>query len=304
MKIIYLGTPEFAVAPLEALYKAGYNICAVVTMPDKPAGRGLQLQESPVKTFATAHNIPVLQPEKLKNEDFIAALNALKPDLGIVVAFRMLPEVVWQLPKLGTFNLHASLLPHYRGAAPINHAIINGDTETGVTTFFLKHEIDTGNILMQEKVEIAPEDNIGTLYSKLMHIGAELVVKTVQNIEKNSITEIPQADYNPDIHRSAPKIFKDFTKINFNQSAENVHNHIRGLSPYPAAFTTINGKQLKIFKSEILAIYATSEPSSYTTDNKNFIHYNCKDGILNVLELQLEGKKRMEVKDFLRGNVL
>lgn len=298
--IIFMGTPDFAVASLQALVENGYNVVAVVTAPDKPAGRGMQLKASAVKEYAVAQSIPVLQPEKLKNEDFLNELRSYKADLQIVVAFRMLPEVVWDMPEMGTVNVHASLLPQYRGAAPINWAIINGEKETGVTTFRLKHEIDTGNILLQEKVAILPEDNIGTVYNKLMHKGAGLLIKTVDGLVNNTITEQPQPESATEL-KHAPKIFKEDCQIDWSKNAEEVHNLIRGLSPYPAAYTSMDGKQLKIFSSSIEKTNTEHPQGQYKTDGKSFLKFAAADGWVNCLEVQYEGKKRMPVTDFLRG---
>ncbi|WP_296700766.1 methionyl-tRNA formyltransferase [Algoriphagus sp.] len=300
LRIIYMGTPEFAVPALEKLVENNWNVVAVITAPDKPKGRGQKLISSPVKESALKLNIPVLQPTNLKSPEFQKQLKSYEADLQIVVAFRMLPESVWDMPPIGTFNLHASLLPDYRGAAPINWAIINGETETGVTTFFLKHEIDTGSILFQEKVKILDEDDLGSLYEKLMNLGAELVVKTVEAISKNKISAQAQ-DESKAIHH-APKIFKETGQIDWNNSAESIHNLIRGLSPYPAAWTELDGKFCKIFKSKF------SNPGQsklkigeYTSDGKTYLKFQTGKGILEILELQLEGKKRMKTEDFLRG---
>lgn len=296
-----MGTPDFAVASLQALVENGYNVVAVITAPDKPAGRGMQLKASAVKEYAVAQSIPVLQPEKLKSEDFLNELRSYKADLQIVVAFRMLPEVVWDMPEMGTVNVHASLLPQYRGAAPINWAIINGEKETGVTTFRLKHEIDTGNILLQEKITILPEDNIGTVYDKLMRKGAGLLIKTVDGLVDNTITEQPQPESATEL-KHAPKIFKEDCQINWSKNVEEIHNLIRGLSPYPAAYTSIDGKQLKIFTSSFeKTSTGTHSQGDYETDGKSFLKFVAADGWVNCLEIQYEGKKRMPVTDFLRG---
>lgn len=295
-----MGTPDFAVASLQALVENGYNVVAVVTAPDKPAGRGMQLKASAVKEYAAGQSIPVLQPDKLKNENFLDELRSYKADLQIVVAFRMLPEVVWNMPEMGTVNVHASLLPQYRGAAPINWAIINGEKETGVTTFRLKHEIDTGNILLQEKITILPEDNIGTVYDKLMREGAALLIKTVDGLVSNTITEQQQPESDAAL-KHAPKIFKEDGQINWSKSAEEVHNLIRGLSPYPAAYTSIDGKQLKIFTSSFEKVNTGYPEGHYETDGKSFLKFAATDGWVNCLEVQYEGKKRMPVADFLRG---
>jgi len=298
LRIIYMGTPDFAVGGLRALVEAGFNIVAVITAPDKPSGRGLQLQQSPVKQFALAHDIPVLQPEKLKNLEFLETLRSYNADLQVVVAFRMLPEVVWNMPPLGTLNLHASLLPDYRGAAPINHAIIQGEKVTGVTTFFLKHEIDTGDIIFSEKVEIQPEDNAGSLHDKLMETGAQLIVKTVAAIQSGTVVTTPQSGTS---EKTAPKIFKENCLINWNQSTEQIHNFIRGLSPYPGAYTMLRGKMLKIFESEKIITQHHHATGEFITDNKSSIQFTTSDGFINVLSLQAEGKKRMTAEEFLRG---
>lgn len=303
LRIIFMGTPVFAVASLLKLIENDWNIVAVITAPDKPKGRARKLIPSPVKVAATEHKIPVLQPTNLKNPEFQEELSGLKADLQIVVAFRMLPESVWNMPHMGTFNLHASLLPNYRGAAPINWAIINGEKETGVTTFFLKHEIDTGNLLFQEKVEILPEDDLGTVYEKLMKIGAELVVKTVDAISKGEVSAKIQDEAKAVNH--APKIFKETCEIDWNKSAIQIHNLIRGLSPYPAAFTSINDKSCKIFKSGISNdTLGDKVPGEWITDNKTYLKFKTGNGVLEIIELQLEGKKRMKIEDFLRGNSL
>jgi methionyl-tRNA formyltransferase len=308
MRIIYMGTPEFAVEPLKLLIENKYTIVGIVTMPDKPAGRGQLLQESAVKKFALEKGLPILQPEKLKDLAFLEQLKQLNADLQIVVAFRMLPESVWNMPPLGTINLHASLLPNYRGAAPINWAVINGETETGVSTFFLQHEIDTGKIIFQEKISIDENETAGEIHDKLMNLGAQLIVKTVAAIEKGNYPQIDQAQLiseNKAI-KHAPKIFKDDCRINWNQTTEKIHNHIRGLSPYPAAFTNIvspEGKTtpIKIFKSnkEIVALHAPI--GSISTDSKNYIKIATLNGYLIIEELQAAGKKKMFVSEFLRG---
>ena len=297
MKIVFFGTPDFAVPSLKILVDNGYDVKAVVTVADKPSGRGLQLHESPVKKFAVANNIKVLQPIKLKNENFIAELKSLSADLFIVIAFRMLPEIVWTMPPIGTFNLHGSLLPKYRGAAPINWAIINGEKETGVTTFFLKHEIDTGDILLQQKIKIAESTNAGELHDKMMMLGADVVLKTVQLIETKNY-EL-QSQMGEIIH--APKIFKEDCKINWQQSTEKVNDFIRGLSPYPAAFTDLNGKVLKIFSGKKKLQPVEHAIGSFITDHKTFLKFTCSDGYFEIENLQLEGKQKMNVQDFLRG---
>lgn len=304
-KIVFMGTPEFAVPSLQILLQNNYNIAAVVTAPDKPSGRGLKLTMSPVKEFALQHNLKVLQPANLKVPEFIQQLQALQPDLQIVVAFRMLPEVVWNLPPLGTYNLHASLLPKYRGAAPINFAIINGETKTGVTTFKIQHEIDTGNIALQQEVEISNTDTAGTLHDKLKITGAELLLKTVQLIENNQLQLRPQSNEGV-IY--APKITKEFCRINWNQPVQKLYNFIRGLSPYPGAYTFYTNSQkkvlIKILFGEILHKSHSLEPGTLLTDNKKFIHIATSDGFINVMQLQAEGKKAMTTEEFLRGNKL
>jgi methionyl-tRNA formyltransferase len=303
MKIVFMGTPDFAVASLKALVESGdgCEVVAVITAPDKPSGRGLVMHETPVKKYAVSQGIPVLQPEKLKNPEFLEQLRSYKADLQIVVAFRMLPEVVWNMPKIGTFNLHGSLLPQYRGAAPINWAVINGDTETGVTTFFIQQEIDTGTIIFAEKEPILPEDNAGTIHDKLMERGANLVVKTVQAIEAGSYPQIQQ-DMSAEL-KAAPKIFKETCQINWNQSAETIHNFVRGLSPYPAAWTLLNEKSCKIYQTEIGEIIDedSSEIGHFKTDAKTYLDFRSADKWLKIKELQLEGKKRMGIVEFLRG---
>ncbi|HXS56619.1 MAG TPA: methionyl-tRNA formyltransferase [Hanamia sp.] len=302
MKLIFMGTPEFAVPSLNKLYEAGYDIVAVVTAPDKPAGRGMQLTESAVKKYAVQKKLPVLQPEKLKDPNFIQTLQSLKADLQVVVAFRMLPEVVWNMPPLGTINLHASLLPQYRGAAPINWAIINGEKETGVTTFKLQHEIDTGNILLQEKISIADNETAGSLHDKMMYTGADVLLQTIRQIEDGTIKETPQPSAaNFQQSTQAPKIFNETCKIDWNQPVNKIYNLIRGLSPYPSAFTYLDEKKLKIFSAEKEKTNQSDEPGKIFTDNKSFLKFSAKDGFISLKEIQLEGKKRMNIKDFLRG---
>lgn len=301
MRIVFMGTPEFAVASLEALLKAGCNVVAVVTAPDKPAGRGQKLSESAVKKYAASQGLPVLQPERLKTPEFIEELRSYKADLQVVVAFRMLPEIVWDMPPKGTINVHASLLPNYRGAAPINWAVINGERETGVTTFFLKHEIDTGNIIFSEKVPIEDNDTAGDVHDKLMITGAELLVKTVRAIEKDDYQEIPQESGKAAELKHASKIFKETCAINWDQPAEKVYNLIRGLSPYPTAFTSFQGKTLKIFKAAIEPGSVNTPAGDFETDHKSYLKFACPDGFIAVKEIQLEGKKRMGVEEFLRG---
>ncbi len=303
LRIIFMGTPEFAVASLDALVKAGCNIVGVITAPDKPGGRGMQLQQSDVKKYAVENNLHVLQPEKLKNPEFLEELNLLKADLQIVVAFRMLPELVWNMPPMGTVNLHGSLLPQYRGAAPINWAVINGEKETGVTTFKLQQEIDTGDILLQESFTIEENDTAGTVHDKMKEIGAQLLVKTVKGMVTGNFAETPQSEIinqKSEIHH-APKIFTETCQINFTNTTAQVFNLVRGLSPYPTAFTFLNGKKLKVYKVEKVNKVPTIAAGEFETDGKQFLQFACADGYVSVTDLQLEGKKRMEVKDFLRG---
>ena len=298
-----MGTPEFAVPSLQILVENGFNVVAVITAPDKPKGRGQKLATSPVKDYAVSQDIPVLQPTNLKSPEFIEELKSYNANLQIVVAFRMLPEMVWDMPEIGTFNLHASLLPQYRGAAPINWAIINGEKETGVTTFFLKHEIDTGNIIFQEKEPIEEDDNVGDLYARLMERGSKLVLKTVQAIQEGDYPQDPQDESGEIKH--APKIFKETCEIDWSKSSEEVYNFIRGLSPYPAAWTMINGTQFKIYKAEKLELTSAGDkPGDYSTDNKTFLHIHTGGSALSIKELQMQGKKRMNIEDFLRGNSL
>ncbi len=294
-----MGTPDFAVASLDALVQANFDVVAVVTAPDKPAGRGQKLNESAVKKYAVEKGIPVLQPEKLKNPEFIEELKSYQADLQVVVAFRMLPVVVWNMPAKGTINLHGSLLPQYRGAAPINHAIINGEKESGVTTFFLKEEIDTGDIIMSDSVAIADDETAGDLHDKLMVIGAQLLVKTLHAIEAGEVTEQPQPQ--SDDLKHAPKIFKEDCKIDWNNSAQQIHNLIRGLSPYPTAFTALNDKNLKVFKAEIEDKEPGIAAGGFLTDGKTYLKFAAKDGFIKLLDIQYEGKKRMLIEDFLRG---
>ena len=315
LRIVYMGTPDFAVESLRALVEGGYNVVGVITMPDKPMGRhGSVLQPSPVKKYAVEHGLKVLQPERLKDEAFLEELRALKADLQIVVAFRMLPEVVWAMPPMGTFNLHASLLPQYRGAAPINWAVINGETETGITTFFLKHEIDTGKIIQQVRVPIHETDNVEDVHDTLMLLGGKLVTETVDNILAGTIQPIEQAelvDADAEL-KPAPKIFHETCQINWNQPLKKVYDFIRGLSPYPAAWTEFEdakGKRqsVKIFSTSMVErVFTASErmpaPGEVLTDGKNYLHVMCQNGLLSINELQMAGKKRMPVADFLRGS--
>jgi methionyl-tRNA formyltransferase len=302
MRIVFMGTPEFAVASLNALIEAGCDIVGVVTAPDKPAGRGQVVSESAVKQYAVANGLRVLQPEKLKNEEFLNDLYALQADLQVVVAFRMLPEAVWNMPPKGTINLHASLLPQYRGAAPINWVLINGEKESGVTTFFLKHDIDTGNILFTEKITLTGHETAGELHDRLMDKGAGLLVKTVKAVESGRYTENPQEHLTEGIEiKHAPKIFKEDCKIDWNQPAEKVYNFIRGLSPYPTAYTTLNEKMLKVFKAEYEIADTESEPGEFFSDNRTFLKVSATDGFVILTDIQMEGKKRMGVAEFLRG---
>ena len=302
-RIVFMGTPEFAVASLDALLKAEANIVAVITAPDKPGGRGMELQQSAVKKYAVANNIPVLQPEKLKNEDFLTELESFNADLQIVVAFRMLPEFVWNMPANGTINLHGSLLPHYRGAAPINWAVINGEKETGVTTFLLQQRIDTGNVLLQETIPIAREDNVGIVHDRMMLVGAKLLVKTIDAYAKGELQPKPQENFGIEEAqiKHAPKIHTADCKINWEKTAEENYNFIRGLSPYPAAFTELHGKKLKIFSAIVAEQTERLTNGAASTDSKTFLSFQCIDAALHITELQLEGKKRMPVEDFLRG---
>lgn len=296
-----MGTPEFAVASLDALVNAGCNIVAVITAPDKPANRGMKLTESAVKKYAIEKGLPVLQPEKLKAPEFIEQLKALKADLQIVVAFRMLPEVVWNMPPMGTINLHGSLLPQYRGAAPINWAVINGEKETGVTTFRLKHEIDTGNILLQESFPIGDDEIAGEVHDTMKIIGAQLLVKTVEGLANGTLKEIPQSAIANEQIKHAPKIFTETCKIDWNKPAAEIYNLIRGLSPYPGAFTYLNDKMLKIYKAKKVPGSSSKEPGTIETDKKTYFQFVCADGYIQVTELQIEGKKKMPVEEFLKG---
>lgn len=311
-----MGTSEFAVASLEALVKAKCNIVGVITAPDKPAGRGMKVTESAVKKFAVRKNLKVLQPEKLKNPEFLQELRSLNADLQIVVAFRMLPESVWNMPPLGTINLHGSLLPQYRGAAPINWAVINGEKETGVTTFKLKHEIDTGDILLQESLPIDENETAGDVHDKMKEIGARVLVETVKRIADGTLEERPQSAIRspqsedadsrlptPDsqLLKHAPKIFTDTCNIDWRKSIDEIHNLIRGLSPFPGAFTELGDKTIKIFRSEKELLFPTSKPGRWESDGKTYLKFAAKDGYILLKDVQLEGKKRMLVEDFLRG---
>jgi len=295
-----MGTPEFAVASLKCLVENGINVVGVITAPDKPQGRGKKMGASPVKEFALTQGLNILQPVKLKDPEFIKELAKLKADLQVVVAFRMLPEVVWSMPPLGTFNLHASLLPQYRGAAPINWAIINGEKETGVTTFFLKHEIDTGNIILQEKEPVFDRDNVGSLYERLMDKGANLVLKTIKAIQEKNHPVLPQMNISE--LKSAPKIFKETCQVNWDNEVSIINNFIRGLSPYPTAWTMLNDKTLKIFEAEKENDNTVKEkPAEILTDNKTYLKFASQNGFIHIKELQLEGKRRMTIDEFLRG---
>ncbi|MBE6328766.1 MAG: methionyl-tRNA formyltransferase [Bacteroidales bacterium] len=308
LRIVYMGTPDFAVEPLRELVENGYNIVGCITMPDKQAGRGHKVQFSPVKEYALSKNIPLLQPEKLKDEQFLNALREWNADLQIVVAFRMLPEVVWSMPRLGTFNLHASLLPQYRGAAPINWAIINGEKETGITTFFLTHEIDTGKIILQERIAISPNDNVGLIHDKLMHLGAKLVTQTVDKLLDGSAETIDQSAFyqSEDELKSAPKIFKETCKIDFNKTAEEIHNFVRGLSPYPAAWCNLrlpSGETIaaKVYETEICNDTDSEKIGAIETDKKRFLKISVQGGKISIKSIQIPGKKRLAIDEFLRG---
>lgn len=302
LKVVFFGTPDFARASLEAIHTSAHEVVGVVTIADKASGRGQKVHQSPVKTYAVEHGLPLFQPEKLRNEEFLSQIQSLNADIFVVVAFRMMPKVLFSMPRLGTFNLHASLLPDYRGAAPINYAVINGETKSGVTTFFINEKIDEGNILLQAETEISPEDNAGTLHDRLMEIGAKLVVETLDGLAEGKLTEIPQNQKeNP---KTAYKIFKEDTKIDWEKEVEVIHNFIRGMSPYPAAFTIleVGGEQkiLKIFKGKFQKIEHSKENGAIEISKNEFKIY-AKNGVYFPEELQLEGKKRMNLKDFLNG---
>lgn len=306
LRIVFMGTPEFAVASLDALTKSGYNVVAVITAPDKPSGRGMKLNESAVKKYAAEHGLPLLQPDKLRNPEFISALKSLRADLQVVVAFRMLPEIVWNMPPMGTINVHGSLLPRYRGAAPINWAIINGEKETGVTTFKLQHDIDTGDILLQERIPIGDDETAGQLHDRMKDIGAALLVKTVDGLLHNTLKEKLQSglmhpDADQTILKHAPKIFTETCRIDWNQPVDRIYDLIRGLSPYPAAFTMLDGKTVKIFGCKKSQQQPTQPAGSHATDGKTFLRFFASDGYIDITDLQAEGKKRMAVADFLRG---
>lgn len=298
-RIVFMGTPAFAVASLKALLEAKMNVVGVVTAPDKPAGRGMQLQQSAVKQFALEHHLPIAQPEKLKSPDFFAQLQAWQPDIQIVVAFRMLPESIWSFPPMGTLNVHGSLLPQYRGAAPINWAIINGEKETGVTTFRLQHAIDTGDILLQEKITITPTMTAGELHDTMMIVGATTLVKTLNGLIAGSIVATPQADATHLKH--APKLFTQDCTIDWTKPVDQVHNLIRGLAPFPGALTKVDGKIVKLFSTSILLEIPKEAIGSFVTDGKTYARFACTDGYIQLNDIQWEGKKRMPITDFLRG---
>jgi methionyl-tRNA formyltransferase len=300
LRIVFMGTPEFAVPSLEILVKNNLHVVAVITAPDKPQGRGQKIAYSPVKECALRNNIPVLQPTNLKSPEFLQTLKSFDANLQIVVAFRMLPEAVWAMPALGTFNLHASLLPQYRGAAPINWAIINGEKETGVTTFFLQHEIDTGSVIFQEKENITDDDTVGSLYERLMHKGSDLVLKTVKAIESGSYPSTPQQSGVP--IKTAPKIFKETCEVNWHHSSADIRNFVRGLNPYPGAWFSLQGKTFKLYKVQPVEGSDEIQPGGYRTDNKSYLHVKTADGWLAVEEIQPEGKKRMMIEEYFRGN--
>ena len=304
LRIVFMGTPEFAVASLDALVNAGCNVIGVITAPDKPAGRGMKLQESAVKKYAVEKGLHILQPERLKNTQFLEELKTLRADLQVVVAFRMLPEVVWNMPPMGTVNVHGSLLPQYRGAAPINWAIINGEKETGVTTFKLKHEIDTGDILLQEKILIGEDETASELHDRMKAVGAKVLAETVKGLADQTLEERPQLSVLESISfeiKHAPKIFTDTCKIDWSKPVNEVHNLIRGLSAYPGAFTSLQNKMLKIYRSEKESNTPSILPGEFETDKKSYLKFACPDGFISVKELQLEGKKKMMVDEFLRG---
>ncbi len=298
-RIVFMGTPAFAVASLKALLDAKMNVVGVVTAPDKPAGRGMQLQQSAVKLFALEHQLPIAQPEKLKSPDFFAQIQAWQPDLQIVVAFRMLPESIWSFPPMGTLNVHGSLLPQYRGAAPINWAIINGEKETGVTTFRLQHAIDTGDILLQERIPITPNMTAGELHDIMMEVGAQTLVKTLEGLIKNTLQAIPQKEDSTIQH--APKIFTKDCSIDWQKPVAQIHNLIRGLAPFPGALTKVDGKIVKLFSTSIVHETPKEPIGSFITDGKTFAKFTCSDGYIELKDIQWEGKKRMPIADFLRG---
>jgi methionyl-tRNA formyltransferase len=300
IRIVFMGTPDFAVASLDALVKTGFNVVAVVTAPDKPAGRGMKLNQSAVKKYALDNNLHILQPEKLKNPEFITSLKSLNADLQIVVAFRMLPEIVWSMPPMGTINVHGSLLPNYRGAAPINWAVINGEKETGVTTFKLKHEIDTGDILLQDRMLIGEDESATEVHDRMKTIGADLLVKTIRGLLENSIVEQPQ-QIDQSLPKHAPKIFTKDCEIDWNNTVASIHNQIRGLSIFPGAITHLDEKIIKVYKSQKELTHHNQATGSMESDGKTFLKFACIDGFIHITDLQMEGKKRMLVADFLRG---
>jgi len=301
LRIVFMGTPEFAVASLEALVQAGYNIVGVITAPDKTAGRGMKLSESAVKKYAMEKGLRILQPEKLKNPLFLDELKSLQANVQAVVAFRMLPELVWNMPPMGTINVHASLLPQYRGAAPVNWAIINGEKETGVTTFKLQQQIDTGNILLQQKISIGEDETAGELHDKLKLIGAQLLVKTMRELSAGNLAEMPQQLAENVVIQHAPKIFTETCKIEWNKGTDEIYNLIRGLSPYPGAFTLLNGKSFKIYHSKKEIAHHLFENGSVHTDYKTFLKFACSKGFIHATDVQAEGRKRMPVQEFLKG---
>ena len=301
LRVVFMGTPEFAIPSLQSLMEAGHEVVAVVTAPDKPAGHGMKLRQSPVKVFALQHGLALLQPPKLKAATFLEELRSLDADLFVVVAFRMLPEAVWDMPRLGTVNLHASLLPDYRGAAPINWAVINGESETGLTTFQLTHEIDTGDILLQESMPIGPDETAGELHDRMMTLGGALLARTVAGLADGSLKGTPQSASSTGVTHAAPKIHTEHCRIDFSQTAAQVHNLVRGMSPYPGAFTTLNGKLLKLFRTTVVDARPTVGPGAYETDRKTYLRFACSDGYVSVSELQWEGKRRMGISDFLNG---
>ena len=301
-RIVFMGTPAFAVASLSALLEAKMNVVGVVTAPDKPGGRGMQLQQSAVKQFALAHDLPLLQPEKLKAPAFFEALSAWKPDLQVVVAFRMLPEKIWSFPPMGTLNVHGSLLPQYRGAAPINWAIMNGEKETGVTTFQLQHAIDTGDILLQDRIAISAHMTAGELHDSMMIVGAQLLVKTLKGLIEGSIQSVPQSAVAEESQiQHAPKIFTKDCEINWELPVQTIHNHVRGLAPFPGAITKVEGKIVKLYHTRIELASPNEALGSFITDGKSLAKFACKDGYLVLKDIQWEGKKRMPIEDFLRG---
>lgn len=301
LRIVFLGNPDFALHHLQRLIEEGFNVVGVVSAPDRPAGRGMKLRSTPVGQYAKDHNIPLLQPKNLKSEDFQDELQALKADIQVVIAFRMLPVAVWDMPPMGTVNIHASLLPQYRGAAPINWAIINGETKTGVTSFKLKHQIDTGDILLQRSCEISSTDTAGSLHDKLMYLGADTIVDTLHGLLDESITEKPQAEFEEAELKYAPKIFTEDCEIDWNKSALNIYNMVRGLSPYPVAFFMHNELRFKLYSCDHQKLDHNEDIGSLNTDNKTFAHIYCSDGYIILEELQMQGKQRMDIQTFLRG---